>query len=128
GPLLASARGASVRSRTALLLGVAFAANVGGMATMIGTPPNAIAAGLLAALRPVSFLEWLMLGAPPALLLVGGSAAVLALRVRGASFAGPAPAEPTPALLRLTDRTTDPEAPWLWQKLVVMAVFTVTVL
>jgi solute carrier family 13 (sodium-dependent dicarboxylate transporter), member 2/3/5 len=54
----------------ALLLGVAFAANIGGMATIIGTPPNAIAAGLLAERDPIGFARWMTLGLPPALVLL----------------------------------------------------------
>ncbi len=51
--------------RTALLLGVAFAANLGGLGTPIGTPANAIAMQYLdrAALR-VSFLGWLGMALP----------------------------------------------------------------
>ncbi|MGI9326380.1 MAG: SLC13 family permease [Pseudomonadales bacterium] len=55
----------------ALLIGTALAANLGGMGSLIGTPPNAIAVGALAELEPsqnISFLEWLLLGVPPALL------------------------------------------------------------
>ena len=55
----------------ALLVGTAVAANLGGMGSLIGTPPNAIAVGALAELEPsqdISFLEWLLLGVPPALL------------------------------------------------------------
>jgi sodium-dependent dicarboxylate transporter 2/3/5 len=53
-----------------LLLGVAAAANLGGMGTIIGTPPNALAAATLAPIAPVDYLRWLTLGLPPALLLV----------------------------------------------------------
>lgn len=51
--------------RVALLLGVAFAANVGGMGTPIGSPPNAVAVGHLraAGLQP-GFLEWMLVGVP----------------------------------------------------------------
>jgi sodium-dependent dicarboxylate transporter 2/3/5 len=54
-----------------LLLGVPFAANLGGMATLIGSPPNAIAAGALADVpgQQVDFLDWMLLGLPPAALL-----------------------------------------------------------
>ncbi|MCB1161703.1 MAG: DASS family sodium-coupled anion symporter [Candidatus Krumholzibacteriia bacterium] len=54
----------------AFLLGIPFAANIGGMGTPIGTPPNAIAIGLLAD-RGVhlSFLAW-MAGAFPLMLLM----------------------------------------------------------
>jgi sodium-dependent dicarboxylate transporter 2/3/5 len=55
--------------RRALILGVAFAANIGGMATPIGSPPNAVAMGHLraAGLQP-SFLEWVLVAAPIAAL------------------------------------------------------------
>jgi sodium-dependent dicarboxylate transporter 2/3/5 len=55
----------------ALLLGVPFAANMGGMATLIGSPPNAIAAGALAGVpgQDVGFLTWMGYGLPPALIL-----------------------------------------------------------
>jgi len=51
--------------RRALVLGVAFAANIGGMGTPIGSPPNAVALGHLraAGLQP-SFLEWMLAAVP----------------------------------------------------------------
>jgi sodium-dependent dicarboxylate transporter 2/3/5 len=57
--------------RKSLLLGVPFAANLGGMGTLIGSPPNAIAAGALAALpgQAVGFLSWMTYGLPPAMVL-----------------------------------------------------------
>lgn len=59
----------SDRFRKALILAVPFAANIGGIGTPIGTPPNAIA---LAALRErgleVNFFQWMAFGVP---LLVG---------------------------------------------------------
>ena len=78
GPMLV-AEGRSDTSR-ALVLGVALAANLGGMASLIGTPPNAIAVGALADMPggvDISFLDWLLIGLPPALvLLVIGWAAI----------------------------------------------------
>tara|TARA_R110002073_G_scaffold241497_6_gene403490 strand:- start:13460 stop:15013 length:1554 start_codon:yes stop_codon:yes gene_type:complete len=68
-PVIASRKGDPFAK--ALLLGVAFAANIGGMATIIGTPPNAIAAGLLADVAPIGFARWLLLGLPPAIVLLG---------------------------------------------------------
>lgn len=47
-------------NNTALLLGVAFAANIGGVGTLIGTPPNAIAASNLG----WGFYEWIIVGFP----------------------------------------------------------------
>ncbi len=63
--------GADDPFRKALLLGTAIAANVGGMGSLIGTPPNAIAAGALAEIpgQGIDFLEWLAFGLPPASLL-----------------------------------------------------------
>lgn len=55
--------------RKAILLGVVIGANIGGMSTIIGTPPNAIAVGILGENAP-SFIGWMMLALPPAVLLV----------------------------------------------------------
>jgi sodium-dependent dicarboxylate transporter 2/3/5 len=56
----------------ALMLGVAYAASIGGVATLIGTPPTAIfaaAAGKVLG-RPVGFAEWMAIGFPVAALLL----------------------------------------------------------
>jgi sodium-dependent dicarboxylate transporter 2/3/5 len=53
----------------ALLIGIAAAANIGGMGTIIGTPPNAIAVGTLGDNAP-SFLGWMMYAVPPALIII----------------------------------------------------------
>ena len=53
-----------------LPLGIAVAANLGGMGSLIGTPPNAIAVAALAKLDPpqvITFLDWLIVGFPPAM-------------------------------------------------------------
>ncbi|QDU80400.1 Sodium-dependent dicarboxylate transporter SdcS [Polystyrenella longa] len=58
---------------TGLVLVVSLGANLGGMGSLIGTPPNAIAVGSLQELEPaisISFLHWMMYGLPPALLLI----------------------------------------------------------
>jgi sodium-dependent dicarboxylate transporter 2/3/5 len=49
-----------------LLLGVAYGASIGGVATLTGSPPNAIAAGLL----DISFLQWLSYGLPVSLTML----------------------------------------------------------
>lgn len=55
----------------ALLLGIPAAASVGGMGTIIGSAPNAIAVGALEKLGyPISFLEWMIVGVPLAILLL----------------------------------------------------------
>jgi solute carrier family 13 (sodium-dependent dicarboxylate transporter), member 2/3/5 len=51
---------------TALMLGIAYGATIGGVGTLIGTPPNAIFAAAAAEQlgRPVGFAEWMMVGMP----------------------------------------------------------------
>lgn len=54
----------------AMLLGIPVAASVGGMGTIIGSPPNAIAVGALSAVGvEVDFLSWMLFGVPIALCL-----------------------------------------------------------
>ncbi|MHC4422841.1 MAG: SLC13 family permease, partial [Planctomycetota bacterium] len=59
------------RYRTALLLAVPFAANVGGLGTPIGSPPNAIAIQYMdeMGIAP-SFLTWMMMGLPLVLVML----------------------------------------------------------
>ncbi len=55
----------------ALLLGIAAAATVGGMGTIIGSPPNAIAVGSLEHIGiRISFVEWMIFGMPIAIVLI----------------------------------------------------------
>ncbi|MEE6211419.1 SLC13 family permease [Salarchaeum sp. III] len=63
---IAESAGGGRNFRVALLLGVAYAASVGGVATLIGTPPNAIVVGQLDELLgvSVSFADWLLVGVP----------------------------------------------------------------
>lgn len=54
----------------AMLLGIPVAASVGGMGTIIGSPPNAIAVGALSAVGiEIDFLTWMLFGLPVALVL-----------------------------------------------------------
>jgi sodium-dependent dicarboxylate transporter 2/3/5 len=51
--------------KTALVLSIPFAANIGGIGTPIGTPPNAIAVGLLADKGiHLPFLSWMLMAVP----------------------------------------------------------------
>lgn len=54
------------RFAVALLLGIAYAASVGGIATLIGTPPNALLAAFLRETYDVQigFGQWMLLGLP----------------------------------------------------------------
>ncbi len=51
-----------------LMLGIAYSADIGGMATLIGTPPNMVFMEMyhemFPNMSPVSFTQWLMLGTP----------------------------------------------------------------
>ena len=51
---------------TSLMLGVAYAANIGGAMTLIGTPPNLVLASFFERElgAPISFLSWLKIGVP----------------------------------------------------------------
>lgn len=56
----------------ALLIAIPLSASVGGMGTIIGSAPNAIAAGVAAESgSPIDFIEWMMVGVPVSLVLVG---------------------------------------------------------
>ncbi|MBT1449662.1 SLC13 family permease [Glaciecola sp. XM2] len=52
--------------KVALILGIAYAASVGGIGTLIGTPPNVIFAGIYEAQsgQEFSFLRWMLVGIP----------------------------------------------------------------
>jgi sodium-dependent dicarboxylate transporter 2/3/5 len=56
-----------------VMLGIAFSANAGGIATVIGTPPNSVLIGLLENEynTEISFVNWMMLGLPFSILLIG---------------------------------------------------------
>jgi sodium-dependent dicarboxylate transporter 2/3/5 len=57
--------------RKAIILGIPFASNIGGIGTPIGTPPNAIAIGILAQMgRRLSFIEWTYRGFPIVVILL----------------------------------------------------------
>ncbi len=57
--------------RLAMLLSIAFGCNIGGMGTLIGTPPNAMLAGLLQeqGIR-VGFVEWMAAAMPVVIVLL----------------------------------------------------------
>lgn len=61
-----------------VLLGIAYSASIGGIATLVGSPPNAIAA----AQNQLSFSDWLFLAAPLSMLLLPISLLILWLLLR----------------------------------------------
>jgi len=56
-----------------LMLGIAFAANVGGISTIIGTPPNTVLVGFIEQEyeTQISFFKWMMMGVPFSCLMIG---------------------------------------------------------
>jgi sodium-dependent dicarboxylate transporter 2/3/5 len=101
--------GPDSKFRISFVLGVPAAATLGGMGTLIGSPPNAIAAGVLEkAGEPVDFLQWMVLGLVPAILLT---------LVTWYFFVKRYPAEITTvysAPVQATERTQKVRAPAIW--------------
>ena len=56
-----------------VMLGIAFSANAGGIATVIGTPPNSVLIGLLENEynMEISFLKWMLIGLPFSATMIG---------------------------------------------------------
>ena len=71
-------RKAAQRFFTSLLLGVAFAASIGGTLTIIGTAPNAIAAEWLRSNgEPIDFIDWMKFSVPAVAIFLPLSIVVL---------------------------------------------------
>jgi sodium-dependent dicarboxylate transporter 2/3/5 len=71
--LLQAAPAASTGARelgAALVLAIAYGANIGGMGTLIGTPPNAVLKGYMERAHgvEVGFAQWMLLGVPVVLI------------------------------------------------------------
>ena len=77
----------SSRNSIFLLLGTAYASSIGGLGTLVGTPPNGFAAAAL----KIDFFEWLRFGVPSLLVLMPLMVVVLhfSCRPRNISFAPP---------------------------------------
>lgn len=58
--------------QVAMLLGLAYSASIGGLATLIGTPPNALLIGFMAENYGVqiSFARWMMVGLPITIIML----------------------------------------------------------
>jgi solute carrier family 13 (sodium-dependent dicarboxylate transporter), member 2/3/5 len=63
----------------ALIMGIAFAASIGGLGTLVGSPTNAIAAALIQKQLgiEITFVTWMMYGVPLVLLGIPVAAAIL---------------------------------------------------
>ncbi len=67
-----AARCGGGRLRPAFVLGLAWSASIGGMSTLVGTPPNAVFAGMSETLlqRSIGFGSWMWVGVPTVLLML----------------------------------------------------------
>lgn len=56
----------------ALMLAIAYSASIGGIATLIGTPPNLVLAGVVSNIYQyeITFLQWFMFGFPISVVLI----------------------------------------------------------
>lgn len=104
----------------ALLLGVAYGASIGGVGTLIGTPPNAIFAGAARELlgEDIGFAEWMGMALPIAIpmLLCCWVLLVRLFRVRG----------DVPGLASYVERERANLGPMVGGELFVLAVFACT--
>ncbi len=68
--VISSADGEKIRDSfgLVLMLGIAYSASIGGVGTLVGTPPNIVMAGFVKKLFPaapeINFLQWMLLGLP----------------------------------------------------------------
>lgn len=69
---IGSQYGSTDKSIAALLLAVAFGSNLGGVGTLIGTPPNAIMVGYLQQNHDIQigFGEWMLIGVPIVIIML----------------------------------------------------------
>lgn len=98
------------RTYAFVLLGVAYAASIGGMGTLGGSPPNAIAARAAG----IDFAGWLWIGLPLVAVLMPLMAFMLWLVLR-------------PQLNRRVQIVLD-DVPWTWPRVLTLAVFALTAL
>lgn len=68
----ATAENENTKFGKALMLAIAYSASIGGMATLIGTPPNLVLAGVVQELYAyeITFFQWIRFGLPISLLLL----------------------------------------------------------
>ena len=75
-----------------ILLGTAYAASIGGIATLVGTPPNGSLAGIFEQSFPdrdaISFAPWMFFALPLSLLLFAVAAVYLVLLTKSSALGG----------------------------------------
>lgn len=92
-----------------VLLGIAYCASIGGISTIVGSPPNAIAAAEVG----LSFTEWMAFGVPVTLILLPVSVALLYIMLK-------------PNLNEVFELNHEPVA-WDKGKIVTLMIFGLTV-
>ncbi len=111
---------------TALMLGIAYAASIGGVATIIGTPPNAVFVGTLPKLFPnapeVTFTDWLAIGFPIAWIMLFITWFVLVYVLNRPEI------DEIPGGKELIRKELEKLGPWSRGEKIVLAVFVLTAL
>lgn len=108
-----------------LVLAVPVGANLGGMGSLVGTPPNAVAAGALASQAgiDINFAQWLLVGLVPGLILAAVLVSMLAWRARHQ----PAPGAEVWQTSATTDATQQEPPARNWERLTVVVTLLLTV-
>lgn len=101
-----------LNNRWFLLLGLAYSASIGGLGTIVGSPPNGIAAKQLG----VTFSEWMAFGIPAVILLLPIMVIVLYLMLR--------PSNPDEKKLMVEGETEDFQ--FTMQRKVTLGIFALT--
>lgn len=93
--------------RRQLLLAIAFAANIGGIATPVGTGPNAVAIAAMRQTREITFIEWMTFALPLAagMLILAFVLINIRGRLRGTSLDDSLPAS---SLLSISEGEFNP--------------------
>lgn len=89
------------RFHKAVILAVPFGANIGGIGTPIGTPPNAVAMAALRQQFPrldITFLDWMIMAVPLALILIAVAGVLLLVMFK------PTPGVALPEIERPTEQ------------------------
>ena len=86
------------RFALALLLGIAYSASIGGLATLFGTPPNALLAGPMQQTYGVTvgFFQWMLVGVPVSAVMLGTAWLLLTRVLFRHAMPGPNNAAETP--------------------------------
>jgi sodium-dependent dicarboxylate transporter 2/3/5 len=119
-------RGGRLGFRTVLMVAIAYSSSIGGMATLLGTPPNLVFAGMARRLFPqygeIGFMRWTLAAAPLAaalLVVVWAYLAYVVMRQPPQTRPGEGRAALRAQLERL--------GPMTWPEKVVVTVFFTTV-